>query len=179
MRRTVSLALALALALSLGACSGVDVTDYSERRPTLDVTQFFSGRLTAHGVVKDRGGRVIRSFNAEIEASWQDGVGTLDEQFVFDDGERQQRVWILRPAGRDRYTATAGDVTGEGELRQSGNSIFLDYVLQVPWRGGTLDVRVDDRMYLVEPGVLINESRLSKFGVRVGAILLVILRAEG
>ena len=33
-------------------------------------------------------------------------------------------------------------------------------------------------MYLVAPGVLINESEMSKFGVRVGSIQLVILRPD-
>ncbi len=46
----------------------------------------------------------------------------------------------------------------------------------MPYRGDTIDVRVDDRMYLLTPDVLINESKLNKFGVRVGELLLVIRR---
>jgi len=164
------------LCLALVACSPVKVTDYSDARPLLDVEQFFSGDLTAHGVVKDRGGRVIRHFNADIAAHWADGVGTLTEDFVFDDGEKQRRVWTLTPTGDGRYTGTAGDVVGEATLQQAGNSLFLDYVLRLPYNGSEVDVRVDDRMYLVAPDVLINESSLSKFGVRVGNLVLVITR---
>ncbi len=162
--------------LLLAACSNVTVDSYAGREPHLDVRQFFDGKLSARGVLKNRSGEVIRSFNADIQASWQDGVGTLDEQFVFDDGEHQRRTWTLRPDGPDRYIATAGDVSGEGDLRQAGNSIFMNYVLQVPWNGRRLDVAVDDRMYLVEPDVILNESRMSKFGFRVGELLIVILR---
>ena len=54
--------------------------------------------------------------------------------------------------------------------------MFLDYVLQVPYRGDVLEVRVDDRMYLLTPDILINESKLKKFGFRVGELLLVIKR---
>ena len=54
--------------------------------------------------------------------------------------------------------------------------MFLDYVLRIPWGDDTLDLRIDDRMYLVNPDLLINESRMLKFGVRVGEILLVIER---
>ena len=57
--RTTLLSLAILVA---AACSNVQVTDYNDFKPALDVEQFFSGRLTAHGVVKDRGGRVIRIF---------------------------------------------------------------------------------------------------------------------
>lgn len=162
--------------LLIGACSSVTVQDYANREPVFDVEAFFDGPLTAHGVVKDRGGMVIRSFSATIAASWKDGVGVLDEDFVFDDGEQQKRIWTLRRQQDGTYIGTAGDVTGEGLLTQAGNSVFLDYVLQVPYRGDTIDVRVDDRMYLLTPDLLINESKLRKFGLQVGELLLVIQR---
>jgi hypothetical protein len=169
-------ALCLAAALGLVACGSVQVEDYADREPVLDVEQFFRGDLMAYGVVKDRGGRVIRSFEATIEATWEDGTGTLDENFVFDDGERQRRVWVLQRQSGGRYSATAGDVTGTAVLQQAGNSMFLEYVLQVPYRGDVIEVTVDDRMYLVAPDVLLNESTLYKFGLRVGSLLLVITR---
>ncbi|TDG13398.1 DUF3833 domain-containing protein [Seongchinamella unica] len=162
--------------LALSACTQVQVTDYAGMEPELRVEQFFNGPLTAHGVVKDRAGRVIRTFSASIDARWENGVGTLDEDFLFNDGEVQKRIWKLTPQPDGSYLGTAGDVTGDGILRQSGNSIFLDYVLQVPYRGDTLEVRVDDRMYLLTPDLLINESRLTKFGFQVGELLLVIKR---
>ena len=173
MLRTILTAMGL---LALTACSQVEVTDYAGMKPELTVEEFFNGPMSAHGVVKNRAGKVIRTFSATIDASWDDGVGTLDEDFVFNDGEKQKRIWTLTPQADGSYLGTAGDVTGEGMLKQSGNSIFLDYVLQIPYRGDTLDVRVDDRMYLLTPDILINESRLQKFGFQVGELLLVITR---
>ncbi len=161
---------------ALMACSNVRVTDYADKKPLFDVEQFFNGDLTAHGVVKDREGKVIRHFNANIAATWVDGVGTLVEDFVFDDGEAQRRIWTLKPDGKGRYTGTAGDVVGMAALQQAGNSLFLDYVLRLPYQGSEVDVHVDDRMYLVSPDILINESSMSKFGWRVGNLLLVIAR---
>ncbi len=163
---------------ALTACSQVQVTDYQDMEPRLLPEEFFQGQLTASGVVKNRGGRVIRYFNADITAYWEDGVGTLEEDFIFDDGEEQRRVWTLTPDGQGGYIGRAGDVVGDGELSLAGNSLFLDYVLRIPYGDGTVDVRVDDRMYLVSPTVLINESTMSKAGVRVGSILLTITRAE-
>ena len=162
--------------VALTACSTVRVTDYADKTPVFEVEQFFQGNLSAYGVVKDRGGRVIRHFQADIVASWEEGVGTLVEDFVFDDGETQRRVWTLRPDGEGRYTGSAGDVVGPAALQQAGNSLFLDYILRLPYSGSEVDVRVDDRMYLVTPDILINESSLSKFGVRVGNLVLVITR---
>ncbi|MEZ5504332.1 MAG: DUF3833 family protein [Halioglobus sp.] len=124
---------------ALTACSSVQVTDYRDLRPLFEMEQFFNGNLTAHGVVKDRGGRVIRYFNADIAASWVDGTGTLVEDFVFDDGEKQRRVWTIKPDGPGRYTGTAGDVVGDAQIQQAGNSLFLDYVLRLPYQGSEVD----------------------------------------
>lgn len=171
MARCVSLAICAVL---LSACASVSVEDYANNEPRLVAEQFFDGQLMAHGVVKDRGGKVIRYFNASIDASWRDGIGTLDERFVFDDGERQTRVWTLKPTGDGNYIATAGDVIGDGRMKVAGNSLFLDYVLRIPYDGDTLDLRIDDRMYLVSERVLLNESIMTKFGFEVGRIMLVI-----
>jgi len=169
-------ALLLVIVLSVTGCGTVSVDTYSDNKPVLVAEDFFNGRLTAHGVVKNRSGEVIRYFNADIEAYWRDGIGTLEEDFVFDDGEQQRRVWTLTPDGKGGYRGTAGDVVGEGKVSIAGNAMFLDYVLRIPWGDDTLDLRIDDRMYLVNPDLLINESRMLKFGVRVGEILLVIER---
>ncbi|MAC33666.1 MAG: hypothetical protein CME38_08695 [Haliea sp.] len=164
--------------LSLAACSPVTVQDYAGEQPALVPERFFNGQLVAHGVIKDRAGEVTRRFVADIDASWENGVGTLDESFTFNDGSTDTRTWTLRPAGDGRYVGTAGDVVGPGELTLAGNALFLDYVLRVPWRDGSIDLRIDDRMYLVDEQTLINESVMYKFGFRVGEILLVIRRLE-
>ncbi|MDH3218006.1 MAG: DUF3833 domain-containing protein [Gammaproteobacteria bacterium] len=160
--------------ITLVACSSVSVDDYADNKPKLVAEEFFDGKLAAHGIVKNRGGQVIRYFSATINASWSDGVGTLDEQFVFDDGEQQTRVWKLKPMGGGSYIATAGDVIGEGSMKVAGNSVFLDYVLRIPYGESTIDLHIDDRMYLVTERILLNESIMTKFGFEVGEITLVI-----
>ena len=165
--------------LTTTGCSSVQVGNYAENTPVLDPETFFDGQLSAHGVIKDRGGEVIRYFNVDIKAYWKDGIGTLEEDFVFNDGEQDRRVWTLTPSGKNSYIGTAGDVVGQGKVSVAGNSMFLDYVLRIPYGDGTLDLHIDDRMYLVSPDVLINESRMIKFGFEVGEILLVIQRQQG
>ena len=160
--------------LAIVACSSVSVEDYAANKPQIVAEQFFNGKLLAHGVVKDRDGKVIRYFSASIDASWRDGIGTLDESFVFDDGEQQKRVWTLKPSADNHYIATAGDVIGEGIMKVAGNSVFLDYVLRVPYDGDSIDLRIDDRMYLVSERVLLNESIMTKWGFEVGSLMLVI-----
>ncbi len=173
MKRIAQLLL-VAGCLTLAACKSVSIDDYAANEPALKLEEFFDGKLTAHGILKDRGGKVTRYFSAEIDAWWQDGVGTLDERFVFDDGEQQTRVWKLTPHGGGKYSGTAGDVIGEASMQVAGNSLFLDYVLRIPYDGDTIDLRIDDRMYLVSDRVLLNESIMTKWGFEVGEIVLMI-----
>ena len=160
----------------LSGCSGPALTDYADRGPKLVPEKFFSGELSARGVVKDMSGVVIRTFDADISASWDAaGTGTLDEVFRFDDGEVQTRVWTLTPSDDgSSYHAEAGDVAEPGTMRWSGNSIHMNYVLTIAYGDGTLDVRMDDWMYLVTPDTLINQTTMSKWGVDVGELVLVI-----
>jgi len=171
-----SILLLIAVLALLSGCSGPALTDYADRGPRLVPEQFFSGELTARGVVKDFSGEVIRTFDADISASWNSaGVGTLDEVFRFDDGEVQTRVWTLTPSDSgDSYRAEAGDVVEPGTMRWSGNAIHMNYLLRVAYGDGTLDVRMDDWMYLVTPDTLINQTTMSKWGIDVGEIVLVI-----
>ncbi|WP_237059116.1 DUF3833 domain-containing protein [Microbulbifer sediminum] len=175
--------LLLAASLLLAACSSTDISEYRDRQPQLVAEEFFRGPLTAHGIVKDRSGRVTRTFTAELKGSWNNGEGLLQERFVFDDGEVQFRDWHLVPTVTDStgvrtYTGSAGDVVGPAAVRVSGNAMFIRYTLQVPWKGDTIEVDVDDRMYLVSDRVLINESSLSKWGFNVGEIVLTIIRGQ-
>ena len=168
--------LLLVMALALSGCGSITVDRYAGNTPEFEPEAFFDGNLRATGVLKNRSGAVTRRFTADIKAYWRDGVGTLEEDFVFDDGERSRRVWTLDPRPDGGYTATAGDVVGNGVARVAGNAMFLEYVLRVPYGDDSIDLSIDDRMYLVTPDLLINESIMRKFGFRVGQILLSIER---
>lgn len=171
-----------ALSVLLIACGSAGIEHYRDKQPQLVPEAFFRGPLTAHGILKDRSGSVTRRFNAELSGSWEGGIGLLEERFVFDDGEVQLRNWQLIPTGTDSgagvrgFIGRAEDVVGDAEVRVSGNAMFIRYVLEVAYGGDTIEVNVDDRMYLVSDRVIINESRLSKFGIPVGEIVLTIIR---
>ena len=54
--------------------------------------------------------------------------------------------------------------------------MYLDYTLRIELDDGPIDVRIDDRMYRVSENVVINESKMRKFGFGVGEILLTIIK---
>ena len=165
----------LLVTVILAGCAGPGLEDYSDMDPALTPQTFFTGELSARGVVKNRSGKVIRTFDADISASWNDqGVGTLNEEFRFNDGEVQTRVWTLTPNGDGSLHADAGDVVEPGTMQWQGNAINMNYVLQVAYGDGTIDVNMDDWMYLITPDTLINETTMTKWGFKVGEIVLVI-----
>ena len=171
----------------LASCGGATIEDYAEQEPAFVAEAFFNGPLLAYGVIKNRAGKVTRRFTATLEGSWENGSGLLAERFVFDDGEIQYRNWRLVPKGaggipdggsRRFYDASAEDVIGEATLTTRGNAAFIQYTLQVPYGDRQINVRVDDRMYLINEQVLIGESTLTKWGFHVGDILLTIIKSD-
>ncbi len=174
MKATTTTLLILGILFLLSSCSSTSISDYNQNTPKLIPQEFFNGDLTAHGVVKDRSGKVTRYFNATIKAYWENGVGTLDEKFIFDDGEIQYRTWKLSPTTRGEFNATAGDVIGTGGGKFAGNAINLNYVLAVKYKDSTINLHVDDWMWLVDSNTVLNESTLTKFGFKVGSVQLVI-----
>lgn len=167
-------AILLTLGVTLSSCSSTSVNDYSKNKPKFIPQEFFSGNLNAQGVVKNRSGKVTRYFNATIKAYWENGVGTLEEKFIFDDGEIQYRTWKLSPTTQNTFNATAGDVIGTGEGEFAGNAVNLNYVLAVKYKDSTINLSVDDWMWLIDSNTVLNESTLTKFGFKVGSIQLVI-----
>lgn len=166
--------LTICLMASLQGCSsGGSVQQYAENTPVFDVHEYFSGELSAHGVVKNRAGDVIRTFNAELNGSMDGDELLLKERFVFDDGEIQFRDWRI---DKDTKSATAGDVIGPATLSQAGNALFIRYTLAIPYNDDIIHVNVDDRMYRVSDAVVINQSVLTKWGFEVGEVLLSITK---
>ena len=62
----------LLVTVILAGCAGPGLEDYSDMEPALTPQTFFTGELSARGVVKNRSGKVIRTFDADISASWND-----------------------------------------------------------------------------------------------------------
>lgn len=164
----------LVLLLSLNACSSQNLEQYATTNPSLDLKTFFNGELIAFGMLQNRSGVMTRRFTATIDASWEGDQGTLVEEFLFDDGEIQYRTWNLTDLDNNNYRGVAADVIGEAEGSIVGSVFQWQYTLDVPYGDGTIAVNLDDWLYLIDENHLINKTKLSKFGFKVGELTLVI-----
>lgn len=157
----------------LSSCSISPLEQYARNEPRLDLQEFFNGQLVAKGLVKNRAGAVTRYFTAQINAYWDNGKGTLEERFEFNDGEIQYRTWVLTPTSSG-YDATAGDVLGTGKATIAGNAMNLNYILEINYEGSPLALSVEDWMWQVDENTILNESTLRKWGFKVGSVQLII-----
>ena len=181
--RNVALALASAFALAapvlLTGCAGPTTSDYASQTPVLDLRKYFNGKLLAHGIATDRGGKVVQRFTVQMTGTWQGDEGTLDEQFSYSDGRREQRIWKLSRQADGRYTGRAADVLGEARGQASGNALNWRYTLLLPVDGRTWEIEFDDWMFQVDDQVMLNRAVMSKFGIRLGEVLLSFQRLPG
>ena len=163
---------ALAALLLLSACSAPTVQDYADTQPKLDLFTYFAGQTQAYGQFQDRSGVVKRRFTVAITGTVNDDVLTLDERFVYDDGEKEQRVWLIKRLGDNLYSGTAGDVIGEAVGHSAGSVFSWRYTLDLPYKDSSIHVKFDDWMFLQSDGVMLNRAQVSKWGFKVGEVTL-------
>lgn len=156
----------------MGCATTLDV--YKGKEPALQLDQFFNGELTAWGVVMNRSGVVTRRFVATLHGHWDGPNGVLKEEFIFDDKEVQKREWKLKKVGENQFEGTASDVEGTGKGQTSGFAMNWKYVLKITNNGTTYDIPFDDSMFLVDQKSVINRAVMSKFGFRIGEIIIFI-----
>ena len=153
------------------------IEDFTNKSPEFIPQEYFNGKLRAYGMVKDRSGNIIRTFKGDLVGSWdENGIGTLDEKFVYDNGETQTRVWTLKPISDKAFIGTAEDIIGEAQMIANGNTVVIDYTMQVPYNDSTIDINVKDWLHLQEDGVILNHSKMKKFGFIVGELVITIIK---
>lgn len=164
------LALSL-LVLMLTSCASVTVSSYVNEKPKFDMKQYFNGKIIAHGVILDRAGKVTRRMVVDMNCTWDSDNGTLVEDFSYSDGKKEQRIWRIKKTG-DRYVGTAADVIGEAIGEAAGNALYWKYVLSVDVDGSNYKLDFDDWMWQIDDKVLINRAEFSKFGFKLGEVLI-------
>lgn len=121
-----------AATLALAGCAGPQVSDYAAEKPTLDLREFFKGRVDAQGLFQDRSGRIVKRFTVVMDCRWEGDQGVLDEHFSYSDGSTQRRVWHLTRLPDGQYRGRADDVVGEAQGQVAGNALRWNYTLALP-----------------------------------------------
>jgi hypothetical protein len=168
--------LAALLLTVLAGCSGPDVQHYKAQQPVLDLTTYFNGTTDAWGMFQRRDGAVVKRFHVVITGSVDADQLVLDEQFRYDDGSSQRRVWHLTRAADGHWRGRAADVVGEAQGELAGNALRWQYTLLLPVDGSTYAMRFDDWMFLIDDCTMMNRAAMSKFGIEFGQVTLTFRR---
>lgn len=158
--------------VGLVSCTTVNVSDYKNEKPTLSLEKYLNGSLIAHGFFQDRKGLIKQRFTVDLKGTWIGDIGTLEEDFLYSDGKKSRRVWTIKKQTNGSYTGTASDVIGEAKGEVAGNALQWKYTLALDVDGTIYNVQFDDWMYLMDDKVMINKSKMYKFGIYLGEVTL-------
>ena len=171
-------ALPLVLSLLLTGCSDMQIEKFQNTEPKLTLEEYFEGRTKAWGIFEDRFGNLRRQFEVDIVGTWDGETLTLEEDFVYADGETDRRVWTIEKTGPDSYRGEAADVVGAATGKTAGNAFNWHYTLALEIDGRTWHVDFDDWMFLRPGGVMINKAEVTKWGFKVGEATIFFQKLE-
>ena len=162
--------LLIILLVSLTSCSDMKPKDYINTEPKIKIEEYFLGGVKAWGIFQDRSGKVKRQFTAEMNGSFDNEILILDEDFSWNDGEKQKRKWKIKKVEDDKYEGTAPDVIGIAKGVSYGSAFKFEYQLLIPFKDKKIKVRFDDWIFKQDDKVAINRAIVSKFGFKVGEL---------
>ncbi len=171
-RSLKNLMLTITFTLLLSACGGIDGQKYVDQQPPFDLREYFTGPVKAWGMIQDRSGNVIRKFDIDLVGTWDGNEGELVEDFRYYDGETQRRVLRLSDIGNGQYEVRADDIVDVGQAMSFGNAMNLNYTMALTLDSGTVNVDLEDWIWAMNDGVIINRADIKKFGITVAEITI-------
>ena len=168
----------LAIVLSMAGCNAMKIDDFADREPRLVLENYFAGKTRAWGIFEDRFGNLRREFVVDITGDWDGRRLVLDEVFQYADGETDRRVWTITRQSDGTYQGRAGDVIGTATGIAAGNALNWRYEMDLKIGERSLRVSFDDWMFLQPNQVLLNRARVDKWGVRIGEVTLMFVKAD-
>jgi hypothetical protein len=156
----------------LGGCSGMKIEEFAQATPEFVLEDYFQGRTVAWGMFEDRFGRVQRQFVVEINGTWDGTTLVLNEDFVYNDGEKENRVWSVTKTGDNTYEGATANAIGKALGVREGNAFHWAYDFNLKVGDGYWKVGFDDWMFLQPDGVLLNKAVVTRWGIKVGTVFL-------
>ena len=170
--------LLLIILLILNGCADMNINKFVDQKPKFILENYFDGKVEAWGMFHDRFGNLKRQFKVNIKGSVQDNKIILDERFIYDDGEKEQRIWHIDILPENRYEGKADDVIGIAEGVSAGNALNWKYHLLLKVNKNQIKVEFDDWMFLQERGILMNRAEVKKYGINLGVVSITFLKIK-
>jgi len=165
-------AFAFAALLAVTGCATPPSLDATATRKPFVPERFFLGQTLAEGEFVNTIDGSRRGLTAKIRGTFDGKKLTLVEDFLFSDGERDRKTWVLTKTGPTSYSGTREDVIGTAEGRLEGPVFRLTYTADVKTKSSVIALTFDDVLVYEPDGSVLNRAIVSKFGVKVGEVTL-------
>ena len=179
---TRNLLLGISFLFLFTGCSQTNMKEFENNKPKLNLFSFFKGETIAYGIFEDRFGNLKRQFRVKINGEVEGKTLTLDEDFLYDDGEKAKRIWkiteIIDKNNNITFEGEASDVEGKASGSVSGNTLNWSYDIYLNIKGSNIKVHFNDWIYKQSEDLAINRAYVSKFGLNIGSVTLVFLRGD-
>ena len=167
----------LLIFIFITSCSStMQIDKFKNAKPEFLLEDYFSGKVKAWGLFHDRFGNLKRTFEVDIDGTLNSDLLILDEKFLYDDGEKDQRIWKIKLLGEKSYSGTADDVVGEALGKASGNALNWTYKLNLKVKNSVIMVDFDDWMFLQDNQILMNRAEVKKWGMTLGVVTITFLK---
>ena len=165
-------------------CASKTITIYEAEKPSFYLESFFNGKVEGWGIVLNRNNDVVKRFKVNVEGQFSADKtnGKLVEKFFWSDGKREKRVWNLKKTSDNEWGGTSDGVIGTAHGVASGNALQWSYRYNLILEDSLLNklsVDFDDWMFLVENNVLMNRAVFSKFGFKLGTVIITFKKTNG
>ena len=145
----------------------------AETAHPLVLEKFFAGKLSAEGHFTSVWTGARRDLKVQMHGKWNGVTLTLKEDFVYSDGEIDQKTWNFTKLNDKSYAGTREDVVKEAEINSVDGDILLSYVAKV----GGLDLNFRDRLTQTDAKTVRNTADVYFLGfIKVGEVELIITR---
>lgn len=163
--------------IALVAMSFVLGSAHAKSTETFTFEDYFKGRTVAYGKFSAING-VKRTFMVDLKGTWDGKTLKLVEDFKYDDGVKERKIWYFTKTAPGRYIGRRDDVKGVAKVRIRGNTARYGYRLYLDAENRSNLVRLRDKMVLKDDGTVVNTARVFKFGIPVGRVVVNFARAK-
>ncbi|MEH0071940.1 DUF3833 family protein [Pannonibacter sp. Pt2-lr] len=147
-------------------------SNYATASQRLVLEDYFRGATSARGVFESKIAGVRREFSVKLTGTWDPKTFTLRlrEDFVYDDGEKDTKIWFFQKVAEDRYIGQRSDVLTPVNIGYQGDSLVFTYPVDVPLKDGSVALRFYDTLTQTGPRTVRNTATVMKYGITVGTV---------
>ena len=171
MFRLVYLFVPFLFVIGCGMKPSIEDAKLSDKNFSLE--EFFEGETVAHGQFQDILGNVSRRFVVDIKGSWDGSDLVLVEDFTYEDGYEEQRIWTLTKIGENGWAGSAEGVIGTAEGKTNGDMFYWAYTIDLPTPNGKRRVSFKDYMWMLSDTRVLNKAYMSKWGIPLGEVTII------